>query len=142
MELGKKLHDLRINKSLSQEEFAEKMNVSRQAVSKWELNQSIPEMHKIIEISKFFNVSLDYLIKEKIDENDNNIPSQTIDVSVNNNKKKSFRIEKMIILIILTFIMTGFRFIMTNDIEKSLILLLFASVLSIGLFIGKKFNTK
>ena len=65
MKLGEKLRQLRNNKFMSQEKFAEEMNVSRQAVSKWELNQSLPEMDKLIEISDYFNVTLDYLVKNE-----------------------------------------------------------------------------
>lgn len=57
---------------MSQEELAEKMEVSRQAVSKWESNQSVPEIEKILLLSKLFNVTTDYLLKDEI-ENDEGI---------------------------------------------------------------------
>ena len=70
MILGEKLRQLRNSKSMSQEKFAEEMNVTRQAVSKWELDQSLPEMDKLIEISDYFNVTLDYLVKnEEVSDN-------------------------------------------------------------------------
>lgn len=61
---------------LSQEELAEKMNVSRQAVSKWEGNQSIPEIEKILQLSSLFGVTTDYLLKDEIEqiELDQNTP--------------------------------------------------------------------
>lgn len=49
-------------KNLSQEEFAEKLDVSRQAVSKWESGTGYPETEKLLQISQIFNVSLDYLL--------------------------------------------------------------------------------
>ena len=52
---------------LSQEELAEKMNVSRQAVSKWEGGQSIPEIEKILQLSSLFGVTTDYLLKDEIE---------------------------------------------------------------------------
>ena len=62
--LSEKLYELRKNSGLSQEQLAEKLNVSRQAVSKWELGTALPETEKLIIISNYFDVSLDYLLKD------------------------------------------------------------------------------
>lgn len=64
MALSEKLYSLRKKSGLSQEQLAERLNVSRQAISKWEAGQSVPESDKLITISNYFNVSLDYLMKE------------------------------------------------------------------------------
>ena len=61
-----KLIDLRKKNGWSQEELAEKLNVSRQAVSKWEGAQSVPDMSRIIQLSELFGVSTDYLLKDNI----------------------------------------------------------------------------
>ena len=53
--------------SLTQEELAESLNVSRQSVSKWEGAQSIPDMNKIILLSNIFGVSIDYLMRDELD---------------------------------------------------------------------------
>lgn len=60
--LGKKIYDLRKAMNISQEEFANALNTSRQSVSKWELGDSYPEINKLKEIAMFFNVSIDYLL--------------------------------------------------------------------------------
>lgn len=65
MSFSEKLQRLRKNKNISQEELAEIMNVSRQAVSKWESGQSIPDIDKLVEISNYFNVSVDNLLKDE-----------------------------------------------------------------------------
>lgn len=65
MKFGEKLQKLRKQKGMSQEELAYNLNVSRQAVSKWENNQGFPETEKIIQAAKLFNVSLDYLLNEQ-----------------------------------------------------------------------------
>ena len=65
MTLGEKIYELRAGKGLSQEAFGERMGVSRQSVSKWETNQSVPELEKIVAISELFEVSTDYLLKDK-----------------------------------------------------------------------------
>ncbi|KTE89138.1 helix-turn-helix domain-containing protein [Desulfitobacterium hafniense] len=65
MSFSEKLRVLRKEKGLSQEQLAEMVNVSRQAVSKWESEQAYPELDKLILLSDFFNISLDDLIKDK-----------------------------------------------------------------------------
>lgn len=64
MRLGQKITKLRKKNKLSQEGLAEKMNVSRQAVSKWESDQSIPDIEKIVNLSELFGVTTDYLLKK------------------------------------------------------------------------------
>ena len=56
------LYKIRKNAKLSQEEFAGLFKVSRQAVQKWESGSSAPEISKLVEISKYFGISLDALI--------------------------------------------------------------------------------
>ena len=69
MEFSEKLIALRKGRDLTQEQLAGQLNVSRQSISKWESGQVIPEVEKIIELSKVFNVTLDYLLKpSEIDE--------------------------------------------------------------------------
>lgn len=70
MALSEKLYALRKKSGLSQEQLAEQLNVSRQAISKWESGQSVPESEKLLTISNYFNVSLDYLMKEDDEQDD------------------------------------------------------------------------
>ena len=67
MILADKIIALRKKAGWSQEELAEQMNVSRQSVSKWEGAQSMPDMEKILLLSKLFGVSTDYLLKDEIE---------------------------------------------------------------------------
>lgn len=64
--LSEKIASLRKQNGFSQETFAEMLDVSRQAVSKWESGGSIPEIDKIIRMSEIFNVTTDYLLKDNI----------------------------------------------------------------------------
>lgn len=66
MTLAEKITLLRRQRGWSQEDLAERMAVSRQSVSKWESAQSIPDINKIIELSRIFEVSTDYLLKDDI----------------------------------------------------------------------------
>ncbi|MCC8357907.1 MAG: helix-turn-helix domain-containing protein, partial [Oscillospiraceae bacterium] len=68
MTLGEKLHKLRKQHGLSQEALAEKMTVTRQTISKWELGQSMPDLDFVAQLSDIFSVSTDYLIKENFTE--------------------------------------------------------------------------
>lgn len=65
MNIGEKLYELRKSKNLSQEEVAEKLNVTRQTVSKWETNQSTPDFDKIIPLCELFEISSDELLTGK-----------------------------------------------------------------------------
>lgn len=68
MTLGEKIYSLRMKSGLSQEAFGERLGVSRQSVSKWETDQSVPELDKIVMISELCAVTTDYLLKESITE--------------------------------------------------------------------------
>lgn len=68
MILAEKIMQLRKKNGWSQEELAEKMNISRQSVSKWESGASIPDIDRIVALSGLFGVSTDYLLKDEIEE--------------------------------------------------------------------------
>lgn len=63
MELGEQLHKLREQKNMSREELAQKMNVSRQAVYKWENNKGYPDIDNLVKLSELYEVSVDELLK-------------------------------------------------------------------------------
>ena len=62
MSIADRIQTLRKSKGISQEELADKIGVSRQAVSKWESAQSTPDLQKIIRMAELFQVSTDYLL--------------------------------------------------------------------------------
>lgn len=64
MTLGEKIQQLRKAAGISQEQLAEQLDVSRQSISKWELNDSAPEISKIIMLSELFSISTDELLKD------------------------------------------------------------------------------
>ena len=67
MDFSEKIAMLRRQKNWSQEELAEKLMVTRQAVSKWESAQSMPDLDKIVQLSELLGVSTDYLLKNGMD---------------------------------------------------------------------------
>lgn len=65
MSVGDKIQQIRIEKGYSQELVAEQLGVSRQAISKWENDISSPSTDNLIQLSNFFDIPLDYLLKDK-----------------------------------------------------------------------------
>ncbi|MDE7208043.1 MAG: helix-turn-helix domain-containing protein, partial [Lachnospiraceae bacterium] len=63
MDFSEKLLTLRKSRDLTQEQLAERLDVSRQSVSKWESGQAVPELDKIVALSDIFDVTTDYLLK-------------------------------------------------------------------------------
>ncbi|MFE3574421.1 helix-turn-helix domain-containing protein [Lysinibacillus sp. NPDC059133] len=67
MTFGEKIFKLRKEEGLSQEALAEKLNTTRQAISKWENGQGYPETEKLLMIGNIFGVSMDYLLKDSVE---------------------------------------------------------------------------
>ena len=68
MILADKIVSLRKKAGWSQEELAEQLGVTRQSVSKWEGAQSVPDMDKVVQMSRLFGVTTDYLLKDELEE--------------------------------------------------------------------------
>ncbi len=83
MTVGGKIAKLRREQNLTQEQFADMLKVSRQSVSKWELDITYPDTEKLIRISKIFNCSLDYLLKDEVERMDNNIATANEELKEN-----------------------------------------------------------
>lgn len=103
MDFNNRLYQLRKQKGLSQEELANRLNVSRQTVSKWEVGDSTPDVEKLIAISDLFDVSLDKLVMGKEDEPQNPTTTKSELVTVlnekvltSNNKKKAKSVLKIV----------------------------------------------
>ena len=111
MNIGDKLVELRKKKGLSQEELAEKLDVTRQTISKWELNETSPNINQAKEISRLFNVSLDELVCNNISD---------ILINKMNKNDKSLRVIMsfnivMLILLLFIFITIFFTIAMSLD---------------------------
>lgn len=106
MNFNNRLYELRKQKGFSQEELANRLNVSRQTVSKWEVGDSTPDMEKLIAMSDLFHVSLDQLILGKEPETPASTApkSELMDVIhekvlTPQNKKKAKSVVKIIAII-------------------------------------------
>ncbi|MBO5452140.1 MAG: helix-turn-helix transcriptional regulator [Lachnospiraceae bacterium] len=107
MEFHNKLYHLRKQKGLSQEELANRLNVSRQTISKWEVGDSTPDMEKLIAISDMFQISLDELVMDKVQTQTGETPSKEEIVNelkekvlTDENKKKAKKVLKIAAIIL------------------------------------------
>ena len=73
MKLSDKIVGLRKSNGMSQEDLAEKLDVSRQAISRWESGAAMPDANNILQLSKLFDVTTDYLLNDDY-QSDNDLP--------------------------------------------------------------------
>ena len=106
MNLGKKIAELRKNNNLSQEELAEKVGVARQTISKWEMGDTTPDINQVKAISKIFNISIDELV-------DNDINNVIVEKVSNTEKLAGITIKilKVLGIMIIVFITLIFLFV-------------------------------
>lgn len=112
MELGNKILELRKKEKLSQEELAEKINVTRQTISKWELNETAPDIKQVKELSKIFKISLDELT-------DNDIKS-IMEEKISNTEKLAGLVLK-----VLKWLGICFLIMLTVDVISFIVYLIF-----------------
>ena len=94
MIIADKIILLRKKHGYSQEELAEKMNVSRQAVSKWESAQATPDVEKILQLSELFSVTTDYLLKDEIEEDSLTPPTDSPTKIIQSEEAKTYLDER------------------------------------------------
>lgn len=94
MTFGEKLQKLRKEKGWTQEQLAAQISISRQALSKWELGTAIPDTENVVQISKLFQVSTDYLLNDEY-ESDEDLPA----VHASNQKVSNIYNNKIRIII-------------------------------------------
>lgn len=116
MNLSENLKEIRKRNNLSQEQLAEKLGVSRQAVSKWESGQSYPEMDKMLLICKLFNFNIDELMNKNI-----------VDIDENNQAKTNKQFINKVINMFCTM--------RCRDILKCLLENIFLIIISWGLYV-------
>lgn len=98
MNFGKKLTKLRKKEGLSQEELGEKLNVTRQTISKWELGQSKPDTDKLKEICNLFNVDMNTLVDEVTELKGTEIKNETNKISVDEPKPRRWLLVLLIVI--------------------------------------------
>lgn len=114
MEFSDQIKQLRQKEQLSQTQFAEKLHVTRQAISNWENNRNLPDLSMLIEISQVFHVSLDQLILE--DEPMNKMTKKLIK-DTDENRKAEFNMISTIVGFFIMLMGAMCLFIKANSVE-------------------------
>lgn len=126
MNIGEKLYELRKGKNLSQEEVADRLNVTRQTISKWETNQSTPDFDKIKPICDLYEISADELLTGEKKETETN-------QSVNNQNTKEERAKGisagiLFYFIAIVWIMISIPVLFINPIVASAVFILLCGI--------------
>lgn len=108
MKLADKIVQLRKVKGWSQEDLAEKLSVSRQAISRWENGTALPDSNNILQLSKLFNVTADYLLNEEY-ASDNDIPCLKEAYEALNTKEKNY--VKLSLIASIAFLIGAFAWL-------------------------------
>ena len=122
MEIGNKINQLRKLSGMTQEQLAEKLNVSRQTISKWESDSTSPDLESIVKISRIFHVSLDDLLKEGEAGVENKTDEQ---ITLEDLMKINLHNRKMTLLLI-----SGLIFIMVSILNFAYVVALQSTTLS------------
>lgn len=105
MNIADRIQSLRKTKGVSQEQLADALGVSRQAVSKWESEQTTPDLEKIILMSEYFEVTTDYILKgiETVEEMEHKTVGDVIDQKILT-EKNGKRVKKIFKYILFVFL--------------------------------------
>jgi transcriptional regulator with XRE-family HTH domain len=122
MKLSDKIIKHRKSTGWSHEDFAEKLNVSRQAISRWENGTALPDAQNLLQISKLFGVSADYLLNDDY-ESDNDIPA--VKTATEETEALLLRKKRLHLIAAICFTVSSFCALMgvvnsTNDIQFAL----------------------
>lgn len=143
MKFYEKLRKARKENGMSQEELANQMNVSRQAVSKWESGQGYPETDKLLMISNIYGVSLDYLLKEESHSPDDETETgfyasrETVEGFLASKRKGARRIGIGVAVIIL-----GLIFPMAMDSDMNSMMFLLTAAIGVVILLMQRFAPK
>lgn len=131
MTIGEKIQNLRKQRGMSQEQLAEALGVSRQAVSKWEAGQSVPDIDKIISICDYFGVTTDYILRNaettqsqhEVAQNAYNMSEKELDENIKKKQRSALLLAIAIVLYILCVVPV---IIIENDVGTVLMFVMVA----------------
>lgn len=136
MKFHEKLQNLRKNAGMTQLELAEKLMVLRQAISKWETGNAIPDVENIISICDLFRVSLDYLVRDTQVVETEEIVQNTTEKIVRQEHKKT-RLKKIVLIsaLIVIILLVGWKM---NLVATTVILIIWGGFCGALYWSGKK----
>lgn len=120
MKFHDKLIKLRKSKGISQEELAEMMDVSRQAISRWELGSTLPDVPNLLKISELFDVSADYLIRDNYEADKDTFVSEDTKTSEYRNNKLYY----LHLILGAVFLIIAFVYLIVSIIEMNIVYVL------------------
>lgn len=126
MSLAEKLIYLRKKQGLTQMELAEKLNVSRQAISRWEVGAAVPSIDNLVVLSKLYCVSVDYLLKDEISENANELYDldhiSSIDATLPKYRMRSMLFVLSLIIIVIAFVLHYMPIRQDEDLNQNVLI--------------------
>ncbi len=128
MGLGEKLLNLRKSKGLSQEEVAEKIFVTRQTISKWETDQSVPDLDKIAPLCKLYGISVDELLSLEKSETNASVVDSVSDSEIRRKKALGLGVGIFMYFVAVAWIMVSIPVMKMNPIVSSAIFMLLAGL--------------
>lgn len=125
MTIYEKLVKLRKSKGWSQEDLAEKLNVSRQAISRWENGTALPDAENLRQLSLLFGVTADYLLNDDYESDDDLPPVKNVEAALDNTVKKN---QKLLLIAAIAFIVAAVAFLIMAIDQLNIMLVILAVV--------------
>lgn len=122
MKLYEKLFNLRKEKNITQQELSEILGVSRQAISRWEMGTSFPSVENFLQLSRLYNVSIDFLINDELDS------EKDIPVAKATDACAKFGYKQVIKRIVIFFVIVSFSIIVGFLMSSVITFFLFALI--------------
>ena len=128
MTIYEKLVHLRKSKGWSQEDLAEKLNVSRQAISRWENGTALPDAENLRQLSHLYEVSSDYLLNDDYESDDDLPRVKTVEAKLDHTVKKN---QKFLLIAAIAFIVAAIAFLIAGIDQLNIVFAVLALVTAI-----------
>lgn len=136
MQFHERLYEVRKRSGMTQNDLAEKLNVSRQAVSRWEMGTAKPDFENLIAISDLFGISIDYLLKGREDEPQRACHSEAVLENPEAEPKARTLPQKLWLLGVVIFIVLGAVLSVASGDPNSGYITTFLLMIFLGVLIG------
>ena len=123
MTIYEKLVQLRKSKGWSQEDLADKLNVSRQAISRWENGTALPDAENIRQLSHLYKVSADYLLNDEYESDDDLPRVKSVEAALDNTVKNH---RRFLMIAAVAFIVAAVAFLIAGIDQLNIVLIILA----------------
>ena len=125
MTIYDKLVQLRKRKGWSQEDLAEKLDVSRQAISRWENGSALPDAYNLLQLSHLYDVSTDYLLNDEYESDDDLPRVKSVEATLNNTVKMN---QMFLLVAAVAFILAAIAFLIAGIEQLNIVMIISAVV--------------